>query len=156
MEASRRTPAPRAWRALPLALALAFAPAAAGAAEWQQAAVQTLANELVKATQALFDKSYEDPMAPDKTGIGYMGNADNEYMDRVRLMRDESLHLQDMLSKGGGLGPTLPVYKRLRELEDDANMYSGMFAMQDDASDELAAVDGVLKKMSAYYAPHKK
>ena len=134
---------------------LAAAAGAARAAEWDQAAAGKLAAELATACQALYDRSYQDPTSLATTGFGAMGNAQYQYMDRVRLLRQESVHLRDQLAKGAGLAATLPVYKRLREIDDDVQMYSGQFMMLADASQELAAVQGLVEKLGTYYAPHR-
>lgn len=142
-----------AWSVLLLAVVL---PAGlAGAKEtkpakpWDQDAVMALGNQLTDAVVSLYDGAYKDPTGGDMPW--FVGLPHHEFMDSMRLLRGESIHLRAMLRKGAGRDATFPVVKRLNMLHDDIVEDSLQIHLDAPTPDRLAEVKKLIVEINAYY-----
>jgi hypothetical protein len=90
--------------------------AQAETAKWNQAKVTALANELSKATRALYDAEYK---APEMGFAAGGGDAHFGFMDTLRRLEHETKHLASSLQKGADAKSTKGSYLHIHEMLDD-------------------------------------
>ena len=133
-----------------LAVVAAVADARADLQAWDQARVGALAQQLVEATDGLYDTFYKQP--PPSRGSA-QARAYQRLKQKVRRIRTEARALAGSLAKGEGYEETLPSYDDLmqtvRSARDDARQ---VFATSD-VTDKAAAARGVLNQLGPYYDP---
>jgi len=120
-------------------------------APWDQERVTTLAAELAKASNALYDTFLKEPQ---KT-IG-SGQAKDYYRLRqlVRLIKVEARQLSDALAKGEGYEPTLPIYNDLMTMVRDAREVSKRTFTSSFVLDKATAAGDILRQIAPYYDPN--
>lgn len=113
---------------------------------WDQAAVTTLAKQLVDATTAW-------ELAAREQGAGSIGAADEQdsLPNKARTLREMSDGLVGHLEKGDGRDKTLDQYRSMREIEDDTILAVERSEMQKPANEAWAKVTGLLAQLAPYY-----
>jgi hypothetical protein len=134
--------------ALGLGLAvIAFSHAAAEpSAKWDQARVAGIAENLSKAASALYDAEYK---APYGSRGGMMGGHD--FMDALRMLRQETKHLADALSKSASMDATIGSVRRIKELNDDLAEYGKHMPFVNPVMDKVAAFEDLIRQIMPYY-----
>jgi hypothetical protein len=120
---------------------------AAELATWDQARVSAIAQKLAKATEKLYATFYKQPLP----GMFGGGPDPHQFKDTVRLMHSESLHFAGELEKGEGRDKTLPVFKRLKELNDDAQEYGREIFLANPSLNRFSGVQDLLRQLAPYY-----
>jgi len=137
----------RATLGLALGLALLCAPAAAGAAAWNQERVTQYAEELVASSGELAEALGKRPtyVTPVNQRAFYQAR------DDVRTMHHVSERLHSQLKDGEGMEATLPTFKRLQLLRRAAEENGRKAAIPDDIMAKATPVGGALNKLRPYY-----
>jgi len=123
----------------------------AEAADWDQAAVSAIAQQLPDATEKLYTALYQQGQPMDSIGGLGGGDSYHEFKDRVRLLHAESLHLADALKKGQGMDQTKHAYQRIGELNDDAKEYAGQQFSENPVTSQFDEVEDLIGKLAPYY-----
>jgi hypothetical protein len=119
-----------------------------GLAEWDQARVTAIAEELAKNVDALYREFYNQP--PSTIGSG-QANAFYRLKQLMRRVRTEGRHLAAALKDGKGHDETLPVYEHLMELVRDARVEVQRQFTSDQLLDKAAAAGDALRRLEPYY-----
>jgi hypothetical protein len=136
--------------ALVLGLLAASQPARSELAAWEPARVRALAEELVRATDALhktFRKHTPPPVASLQSHAYY------RIRHWVRVLHVESHELARSLERGEGRVETLPIYENLLQLARSARDDAARVLVAHDVSERAAAVRRVLNELGPYYDP---
>jgi hypothetical protein len=136
------------WR-IAFALGLVFSAAAARAelAPWDQAKVTALAQQLVPATQDLYDTFYKQPPPA-------VGQKEFYRLKQVtRVMKTEARELANGLEKGEGHDPTEPSYQSLMEMVDKARELGARIFATEDLKRKATGVRELLNQLGPYYDP---
>jgi hypothetical protein len=136
-----------------LALALGLLCAGSGAAgadvqAWDPEKVQTLAEQLRVATNALYDAFYKQPIP---------GVAQNKVYYRlkqdIRTVRADTRHLSDALAHGAGRDETLPIWQDLRQAVQRAIDHAPSVFTTRDVDQKARAAAAILDQLAPYYEP---
>ena len=119
-----------------------------GLAEWDQARVTAIAEELAKDIDALYQEFYNQP--PSTIGSG-QANAFYRLKQLMRRVRTEGRHLAAALKDGKGHDETLPVYEHLMELVRDARVEVQRQFTSEQLLDKAAAAGDALRRLEPYY-----
>lgn len=148
----------RSSLALPIAFGLVGAlllmatPVSAELAKWDQERVTTISQTLSKACSVLYNTSYKDPWIGGESPAGGPNNKAN-FMDRIRLLRQECNHIAKSLSKGASRSATLGAYKRIGELKRDIEVLGSELFLDDYETAKLDAVEDAYRQLTPYYDP---
>ena len=121
-------------------------------AQWDQARVTALAEQLFKQLGAVYDEVYREGAFEGQIGTG---DAYNYTMlkDRLRVARFESEHLAAELEKGKGYHDTVHSFERLMELVRDARVSGRRIFITKQLSEKLLAARQTLSQLAPYYDP---
>jgi hypothetical protein len=122
----------------------------ANLAAWDQARVTSLAQQLVKASDAWFMAVREAPGGP----VG-LGGSPEEFSlaNNAQLIQEHARELAGHLEKGQGYGETRDFFMTLKELVDDAQEGTERTPMEDQTTAAWAGVTGLMRQLAAYYDP---
>jgi hypothetical protein len=136
---------------LPLLAPPAVAEFPIPAAEWDQARVTSLAEELAKKVDGLYDSIYKSETGR-RLGDSY---AVHQLKDRIRLMQHEARHLRGNLKDGKSRKETFPIVERLGELARDANEFGQQAYLSNQLLTSIADAQDVWRRLQPYYEPDK-
>jgi hypothetical protein len=136
--------------ALVAAIACAAVPAASELAPWDQARATALAQELVRASDALYDTFYKQPQPP------LAGRSRRDYFrlkQDLRRIENEARGLAADLERGEGMEETLAAYEDLMiTVRWAAERARSVFTTQD-VEQRAAAVRALLDQLAPFYHP---
>ena len=137
-------------------VALAFAaclsiPAGADLAQWDQARVTGIAQQLAAACEAWEKAVREQP------GGGELGSGDARdflvMQQRSRFLREQSASLARHLQDGKGHDQTVHSYQALKEGADDTEEAAQRASLAEPTLDAWAKVSDLLRQIAPYYDP---
>lgn len=118
---------------------------AAPEATWDQARVTEIAKKLAKTVDTLYDQEYK---APENMGEG---DTNQDFMDELRRLQDETRHLASSLEKGAVAKHTQGSVEQIKELNDDLTEERERMEMESPVSDPLDAVESLIGQLLPYY-----
>lgn len=135
---------------LVMTLLLTAPSARAELAAWDQPKVTALGNELVQATDALYDTFRKQP--PPTVG-SMQASSYHRLKQFVRMLHVVSRELARSLEQGEGREETLTLYENLMQLARSARDEAGRVFIVQDVSQRAAAVRQVLNQLGPFYDP---
>jgi hypothetical protein len=129
-----------------------LAPAAgAELAAWDAEKVKGIAQQLVPATQALYDTFYKQ--VPPMGGSGQTRDYSRLKLV-IRHLKSEARELSGALDKGEGLDETHPIYESLMQDVRDAQEIGARIFATEDLKQKAAVARGLLNQLGPYYDPN--
>lgn len=136
-----------------LVVALAASVPAASFAElakWDQQRVTTLAGELARACDALYETFRKEPES--RIGVG-RGRDYHRLRQVVRRIKNEARHLSSSLERGEGYDQTLPIYESLMEMVRTARDLSRRTFTSNFVLEKASSAGDALRRIAPYYDP---
>jgi len=143
----------RSFSQAPFLLAIGFVGVSIGcatassapAAAWDQARVTEIAQNLANAVDALYTAEFK---APEDMGEG---DSDQNFMDDLRQMHDETQHLAAALGKGAIAKHTRGSVERIVELNDSLAEDGRRMALDNPVLNQFAAFESLVNQLRPYY-----
>ncbi len=122
-------------------------PALAAESEWDQAKVQALSQQLVRAVEKIKKGIAHDWDREDKQSARYV------VLDDLMSLHHRTVALHGLLRAGGGRETTAPVFRRVLTGVEHARHDAASFPEVAKQRRHIEAADAALAKLEAYYAP---
>jgi hypothetical protein len=140
--------------AVALALVLLVLPTSALAAEWDQAKVTNIAEQLSDSINEVYRS-----IARNRTGASVGSGQSADYLrlkDRLRVARNEARHLATALGDGKGHDETEHAYKRLMSLVRDAREIGQRMFIEVGTQEKADAANAAVEALMPYYPSSKR
>jgi hypothetical protein len=115
------------------------------AQQWNQAAVTTLAGELVSRVENAHTTANKETVQLDQM------ESVSSYLDNLRILERQCRHLQAELQAGKGYPETLPTYDEIKQFYRVVQNSPSWQMIEDDLGGTEASVAAVLRQLDGYY-----
>ena len=130
-------------------LLLGMPVSSAHAADWDQAKVTEIAEQLSDAVNKVY-RSIVRTSTGSTIGSGQASSA-MRLKDRVRVARNESRHLAKALHDGKGKDETVHVWKRLMSVVRDARTIGRSMFLEAPTQEKIAGANELLDQLAPFY-----
>jgi hypothetical protein len=135
-------------------LLLGMPVSSAHAADWDQAKVTEIAEQLADAVNQVH-RSVVRTSTGSQVGSGQASSA-LRLKDRVRIARNESRHLAKVLQDGKGKDETVNVWKRLMSTVRDAREIGRTMFLEAPTQQKIARANEILDQLTPFYETESK
>jgi len=112
---------------------------------WDQAHVTTIARDLAKAADKLYNAQIE---APQNMGEA---NMDEGFVGELDQLRSEAVRLSESLAKGKVEADTRENVERIKELNDDLNEEEERMEMEESITSQFSDIENLVGQLLPYY-----